>query len=453
MSSAMKLSSNDLQSSKTRQNYTACIVGCGRTGLVTAGLFIEAGFKVIGVDSSSHIIHQLQKGVSPFTENDLSKFIEPKIKNKNFISTTNLRKAVSQSNIIVVGVSASLDSKKKPDYSRFEKTCKDIGMSLTSGSLVMLQNTMGPGMTKTVVQEILENASGLKAGEQFGLAYFSTLNNSSNPSDNVHNGTKIVGGTTKRSLNVACMILQTITKSHIIPVKDIKIAEAVKLLEEAYKEVNIAFANEFAKFCEKAEIDFVTVRDLINPIKFSGMAGLHNPRNSHILVNEAEALDVKLRMLSLSTKINDETLDHAIRLTREALRTTKKNLRRSKIAVFGVSTLPDRKKVAHSATKKLVKQLKKMGVTVKVYDPFFTANELTSMNYDTEKTMSQTVEGADCIVVAVGHERFSRLNLRRLQLLMKHPSAIVDMSQVIDPKKAEKAGFVYRGFGRGIWTK
>ncbi|MEJ2126941.1 MAG: UDP binding domain-containing protein, partial [Candidatus Bathyarchaeota archaeon] len=128
-------------------------------------------------------------------------------------------------------------------------------------------------------------------------------------------------------------------------------------------------------------------------------------------------------------------------------------IRRSKIVVFGVSALPNRKKVAHSATKKLVKQLKKMGVTVEVYDPFFTSNELTNMNYDAEKTMSQTVEGADCIVVAVAHDRFSRLNLRRLQLLMKQPAALVDMGQVIDPVKAEKAGFIYRGFGRGIWTK
>jgi len=449
----MKLSSKELQSPKTRQNYTTCIVGCGRTGLVTAGLFVEAGFKVIGVDSNSHIIHQLKKGVSPFTETGLRKFIQKRIKNSRFIATTNLRKAISKSNIVVVGVSASLDSKKKPDYSRFEKACKDIGMSLTPGSLVMFQNTMGPGMTQTIVQEILENASGLKAGQNFGLAYFSTLNNSVNPSDNVYNGTKIVGGVTKRSLNVACTILGTITKSHIVRVKDIKIAEAVKLLEEAYTEVNIAFANEFAKFCEKTGIDFVIMRDLINPIKFLGMAGLHTSRDSHILVNEAEACDVKLRMLSLSTKINDETLDHAIRLTREALRATKKKLRRSKITVFGVSAFPNRKKVANSPTKKLVKKLKRMGVTVKVYDPFFTSNELTSMNYDTEKTMSQTVEGTDCIVVAVAHERFTRLNLRRLQLLMKQPAAIVDMGQVIDPTKAEQAGFLYRGFGRGVWTK
>ncbi|WGM88819.1 MAG: nucleotide sugar dehydrogenase [Candidatus Bathyarchaeum tardum] len=453
MSSIMKLSSSDLESPQTRQNYTACIVGCGRTGLVTAGLFVEAGFNVIGVDSSRHIVHQLKKGVSPFTETDMRKFIEPQLKNSRFRATTNLRKAVTVSNIIVVGVSASLDSKKKPDYSRLEQACKDIGMSLTSGSLVMFQNIMGPGMTQTVAKEILENASGLKAGEQFGLAYFSSLNNSSNPSDNVHNGTKIVGGITKRSLKISCLVLETITKSHVVRVRDIKIAEAVRLLEEAYKDVNIAFANEFAKFCEKAGIDFVKIRDLINPLNFSGMAGLHTPRDSYLLVGEAEALDVKLRLLSLSAKINDETLDHAIRLIRDALRETKKNLRRSKIAVFGVSALPNRKKVAHSATKQLVKRLKQVGVSVQVYDPFFSHKELTSMNYDAQKTMSQTVEGADCIVIAVAHEKFSRLNLKRLHLLMKQPTAIVDMGQVIDPIKAENAGFVYRGFGRGIWTK
>ena len=449
----MKLSTKDLESPENRQNYTACIVGCGRTGLVTAGLFVEAGFTVIGVDSSRHIVHQLQKGKSPFTENNLRKFIEPHIKNSRFSSTTNLRKAIAESNIIVVGVSASLDKNKKPDYSRFEQACKDIGMSLTSGSLIIFQNTMGPGTTQNLAKETLENASGLEAGVNFGLAYFSTLNNSVHASVNLNNGTKVVGGITKRSLNIACLILETITKSEIIRVKDIKIAEAVKLLEEAYKDVNIAFANEFAQFCEKAGIDFVKMRNIIDPLKFSGMAGLHTSSDSYVLVDEAQSLDVKLRMLSLSTKINNETLDHAIRLIRDSLRSTQKNLPRAKIAVFGVSALPNRKKVANSATKKLVSRLKKMGASVHVYDPFFTHNELVNMNYAAEATLSQTVEGADCLVIAVAHERFSRLNLKRLQLLMKQPAAIVDMGQVVDPAKAENAGFVYRGFGRGIWTK
>ena len=449
----MKLAGKDLESPDKRREYTVCVVGCGRTGLVTACLFIEAGFNVIGVDSSSHTVHQLQKGKSTFTETDFRKFIEPHIKNGRFRATTNLRKAVSESNIIIIGIQSALDKKKKPDYSRLEKTCKHIGLSLTAGSLIIFQNTMGPGMTETVAKEILETASGLEAGTNFGLAYSSTLNNSTHLSRDVANCTKVVGGITKRSLKVACLILDTITKGEIVRVKDIKTAEAVKLLEESYKDVNIAFANEFAQFCEEAGIDFVKVRNIINPLKFSRMAGLHKSRDSYFLVEEAEAVDVKLRMLSLATKINDETLDHAIRLLRDALRTCQKSLRRSKIAVFGISSVPNRKRAANSATKKLVNQLKKRGASVKVYDPFFSHKELSRMSYDAEATLSKTVEGADCLVVAVAHDRFRRLNLRRTQMLMKQPAAVVDMGQVINPVKAEKAGFVYRGFGRGVWTE
>lgn len=452
MSRVMKLARKDLESLETRREYTACVIGCGRTGMITACLFAEAGFKVICVDSNRHTVHLLKKRKSPFTESYLRKFIEPRIKEGQLYATTNIRKAVSESDIIMIGVPASIDKKKKPDYSRLEKTCKDIGMSLKAGSLIIFQNTMGPGMTETLAKETLENASGLEAGNDFGLSYSSALN-LPNPSKDLGNGTTVVGGITKRSLKVACLILETITKAEVFRVKNIKTAEAVKLLEEAYKDVYIAFANEFAQFCENAGIDFVRVRNIINPRKFSRMAGLHTSRDSYFLVDEAEAVDVKLRMLSLSTKINEEMLDHAIRLVRDALKSCQKPFRRAKISVFGISSLPNRKKVANSATKKLVKRLKKGGASVQLYDPFFSQKELVDLGYNAEMNMSKTVEGTDCLIVAVAHDRFTRLNLKRIQMLMKSPAAIVDLGQVVDPSKAEKAGFVYRGIGRGVWTK
>jgi nucleotide sugar dehydrogenase len=453
MSNLMKLAGKDLESLEKRREYTVCIVGCGRTSLVTASLFAEANFNVVCVDSSSQTIHQLKKRKSPFTESDLRKFIEPRIKGNQFRATTNIRKAVSDSDIVIVSVQASLDKKKKPDYSRLEKACRDIGMSLKAGSLVIFQNIMGPGMTETLAKETLENASGLEAGTDFGLAYVSTLNNSTHISQDLSNSTKVVGGITKRSLNIACLLLENITKGDIVRVKSIKTAEAAKLLEEAYKDINVAFANEFAQFCENAGIDFVKVKNIINPLKFPGMAGLHTSRDSFFLVDEAEAVDIKLRMLSLSTKINDETLDHAIHLVRDALRSCQKPLRRAKISVFGISSLPNRKKAANSATKKLVKILKKKGAKVHVFDPFFSQKELLNLGYSAEATLSKVVEGTDCLIVAVPHDRFSRLNLRRLKMLMKQPAALIDMGQIIDPVKAEKVGFVYRGFGRGVWTK
>jgi len=453
MSRVMTLTGKDLESPEKKRELTVCVVGCGRTSLVMACLFAESGFKVIVVDSSSNIVHELKRSKSPFTETDIRKFIEPRLKTTPFRATTNLRKAVSESDIILIDVPASLDKKRKPDYSRLEKACKEIGMSLTAGSLIIFQNTLGPGITETVAKETIETASGLEAGVAFGLAYFSMLNNSTHLSKDVSSCKTVVGGITKRSLKVTCLLLEKIMKGEIVRVRDIKTAEAVKLLEEAYKDVNIAFANEFAQFCEKAGIDFVKIRNIINPLNFSKMAGLHTSRDSYFLVEEAEAVDVKLRMLSLSTKINDETLEHAIRLIRDSLRSSQKTLRRAKITVFGISSLPNRKRANNSATKKLVKLLKKRGMSVQVYDPFFSHNELVSMGYDAETSLSKTVEGADCLVIAAAHDRFSRLNLKRLQMLMRQPAAIVDMGQVVDPTKAEKAGFVYRGFGRGVWTQ
>ena len=449
MSRVMSLGAKDLETPQQRQKLTLCVVGCGRTSLATASLFAEAGFKVVVVDSSSHIIHQLKKLKSPFNETELRKFIESRIKGTAFRATTNIRKAVSESDIVLVGVPTSLDKKRKPDYSKLEKTCKEIGMGLNAGSLIIFQTTTGPGITETLVKESIEIASGLEAGTAFGLSYFSVLNNSTNFSKDMSGTPKVVGGITKRSLKVTCLLLEAAMKGEIVRVKDIRTAEAVKLLKEAYTEVNIAFANEFAQFCEKAEIDFAKIKAIINPLKFTKMAGLHISRDLYFLVDEADAVDIKLRMLSLSTKINDETFDHAIRLIRDSLKLTQRTLRRAKFAIFGVSSIPNRKTSINSATKKLFKLLKKRGASVKVYDPFFSHNELVNMGYDAESSLSKSVEGIDCLVIAVAHDRFSRLNLHRLQILMRQPAAIVDMGQVIDPAKAEKAGFVYRGFGRG----
>ena len=112
MSKVMKLTGKDLESPEKRLEYPICVVGCGRTGLVTACLFVEAGFNVTGVDSSSHTVHQLKRGKSPFTESGLRKFIEPHIKNGRFRATTNLRKAVSESDIIIIGVASALDKRR-----------------------------------------------------------------------------------------------------------------------------------------------------------------------------------------------------------------------------------------------------------------------------------------------------------------------------------------------------
>jgi len=158
-------------------------------------------------------------------------------------------------------------------------------------------------------------------------------------------------------------------------------------------------------------------------------------------------------MLTLARKINDEMLGRTLHLVRDALKSCGKTMRRAKISVFGVSCRPNIKEPRGSPIKKLVSMLSKKGALVKVHDPFFSQKELIEMGYRAERTLTQTVEGADCLVITMGHDRFRRLNLRKIKFLVKTPAAIVDMGHVIVPERAEREGFVYRGVGRGIWTK
>jgi len=458
MSMAMTLERNDIDPPEKRRAYTVSVVGCGRMGLPHACLFAEAGFKVIGVDSDQRVVGLMKRGRASFAEPELDALVKRHVKNGRLTSTSDARKAASTSDVIVFVVPIPIDRKKKPNYFRLEKACKDVGMGLRSGSLVIFASATGPGVTETLVKETLESASGLKAGVDFGLAYSPIRAAPGRMLQDIATYARVVGAVSEQSLKTACLFLSTIVKGEIIKARDIKTAEAVKLFENVYKDVNIALANEFAHFCEKAGIDFVEAQKAANTqpechLLTSKIVGGHVSRDSYLLLDEADAVNVKLRMLTLARKINDEMLGHTLHLIRDALKSCGKTMRRAKISVFGVSCRPNIKEPRGSSTKKLVSMLNKKGALVKVYDPFFSQKELIEMGYSAERTLTQTVEGADCLVITVGHDRFRRLNLRKIRFLVRKPAAIVDMGHVITPQKAEKEGFVYRGVGRGVWTR
>jgi UDP-N-acetyl-D-mannosaminuronic acid dehydrogenase len=452
------LEEKDLDVIEKRRKYTVNVVGCGRIGLPTACLFAEAGFKVIGADVNSRVVTLLNKGKPPFSETGLETLLKKHVKNGSFTATTDIRKAVSISDVIVLVVPTPIDRKKKPDYTFIERPCKEIGRGLRAGSLVIVASTTGPGITETLIKEALENASGLKAGVDFGLAYSPTRAAPGQILRDIATYARVVGAVNEKSLKVASLVLGTIVKGEIVKVRDMKTAEAVKLFENVQRDVNIALANDFGQFCEKAGIDYLEARKAANTspdcnLLFPGIVGGHIPKDPYLLLEEAESVNAKLRMLVLARKINDEMPAHAIRLVRDALKKCGKTLRRARISILGVSYRPNVKEPRGTKTKELVTKLRAKGAIVRVHDPFYSQKELTEQGYPAKKTLTNVVEGADCLLIAVGHDRFRRLNLRRIRFLMKKPSAIVDMGHVIDPAKAEKEGFIYRGAGRGVWSR
>jgi len=458
MSRALFLREKDLESFEDREKYTITVVGCGRMGLPTACLFADAGFKVICMDLNPQIVDQINRGVSPFLEPNLERLIKKNLREGRLTATSDPKLSIPKSDIIIIVVNTPINDKKRPDYSNLENACRDIGLNLKPGSLIILQSTVGPGRTETLIKETLEASSGLKAGKDFGLAFSPIRATAGRVIHDIINYPRILAAIDKQSLAAARAVLKTIIKGEIVEVSNIKTAEAVKLFENIYRDVNLALANEFAEFCEKSGIDYIEAQKAANTQPYChllspGIISGHIPKDPYLLIEEAENLGVKMRLPIVARKVNDDSVKRALELIRDAFRAMEKTLKRSKIVVMGISYKPNVKEVKGSLVINLVKMLKDKGVRVSVFDPFYSFEEIRDLGLPAEENFTKTLESSDCIVIAVGHDKIKRLNLGKISVLMRKPAALVDLAHIIDPARAEKEGFIYRGLGRGVWSK
>lgn len=458
MSNILCLREEELKIFEERKKYVVTVVGCGRMGLPTACLFADAGFRVICLDANPHIVNQINEGICPFLEPGLKRLLENNLRERRLTATIDPRNAIPQSDVIMIVVNTPIDEKKKPDYSNLENACRNIGLSLKYGSLIILQSTVGPGVTETLVKETLEASSGLKAGRDFGLAFSPIRATAGRVLNDIVSYPRVLAAIDKQSLAAAKAILKTVIKGEIVEVSSIKAAEAVKLFENIYRDVNLALANDLAKFCEKAGIDYIEVQKAANTQPYChllqpGIISGHIPKDPYLLIEEAENLGVKLQLPIIARRVNDNSVKRAIELIRDAFKAMDKTLRRSKIVVMGVSYKANVKEVKGSLVINLVKALQNRGVEVSVFDPFYSPEELREMGLMTEGNFIKAIRGSDCLVIAVGHDKFRKLSLRKISVLMRKPPAVVDLAHVIQPLKAEREGFIYRGLGRGVWTK
>jgi UDP-N-acetyl-D-mannosaminuronate dehydrogenase len=173
----------------------------------------------------------------------------------------------------------------------------------------------------------------------------------------------------------------------------------------------------------------------------------------YLLLEDAENLNVRLRIPSVARDVNNEIIKHVANLVKDALKNCGKTMRRARISVLGISQTVNTKGPAKKTAKDVADILEARGAKVSLYDPNFARNETADMPYHFKKNLAESTEGADCIVILTAHDQFKRLNLRKMKLTMKMPAAIVDLEGVVEPNKIEKEGFVYRGLGRGVWTK
>ncbi|MCS7115583.1 MAG: nucleotide sugar dehydrogenase [Nitrososphaerota archaeon] len=459
MSTSTSTASITLENLEPREKYTVNIVGCGRIGVLHACLFASAGFKVICADTNQAVVDNLSKGKVTFLKNEIEPLLRKHLKEERLKATTDLKSAAANSQIILVAVPVELDEKGKTDYSNLERSLRHVGSSFRKGTLIIIASVVGVGVTEGLIKEVLEGASGLKARTDFYMAYSPPALMEQQTLKTLSNCKRIVAAPDKSSLELASKILGTVTESGVVKTSNVKMAEALILLEAVHRQASFALANELALFCEKTGLDYVAIQNLAKESLADGLPPLAVACENHqeavaILLEEAENLNLKLRISAFSAFSNEEVLKHAVNVVREALKECGKTLRRAKVSILGLSQTPNMMDTPREALKKIVEILSVKGAKISLYDPYFSGKPAADFELKILKNnLAEAVEGADCIIVSAGHDQFKRLNLKKLKLTARMPAAIVDFEGVIDPVKAEAEGFIYRGLGRGVSTK
>src|SRR3989338_5178034 len=233
-----------------------CILGLGYVGLPLACLCAKRNFKVYGLDVNEKIVSAVNSGKSHIDDALLSKNVKA-LKGK-IIATTDAKKAVSNADVVVVCVPTPVTENKLPDLKPLEKACRIIASNLHKNQLIIIESTIYPGTVREIVKPILEN-SGLIAEKDFYLAHCPERIDPGNKNWTLENIPRVLGGLSAKGTKLAEKFYKSILKSKILVLNSVEVAEAVKVVENTFRDVNIAFVNELAKSFDKLGIDVLEV--------------------------------------------------------------------------------------------------------------------------------------------------------------------------------------------------
>jgi UDP-N-acetyl-D-mannosaminuronic acid dehydrogenase len=316
------------------------VVGLGYVGIPLASLLANRGFDVYGLDAVRDRADTVGRGDLPFKgeEHGLRELLKKAVK-KGVLRTGTSHEGLGDRDTIFVCVDTPIDPSRRPDNSRLEDAVRNIGRNMKKGALVVVESTLAPGTMAGPVTRILEKESGLKVGRGFKLAHCPERVMPGRLLYNITHYDRVVGGYDKASVRRAMAIYSKLTKGKLHPT-DLTTAEIVKTAENAYRDVQIAFANEVALICEKLGSDAFEVRRLVNTSPFrdmhvpgAGVGGHCLPKDPWLLAHSGREANPKL--IPTARTINDSMPFHMLDLAADLLREKGLRLEDSAVAVRG----------------------------------------------------------------------------------------------------------------------
>jgi UDP-N-acetyl-D-mannosaminuronic acid dehydrogenase len=444
------------------------VVGMGYVGIPIAALLADVpGFEVVGVQRRSKRsgwkIEWLNEGKNPIggDEPGLSELISRVVKKRTFRVVDDMS-ICGDAEAILIDVQTPINAERIPDYESLVEVSKKTGKYMQPGALVVIESTVAPGTTMNIVAPALENSSSMKAGKEFFLAFCYERVMVGRLIKNIVYLPRIIGGINEESAERAMELYAHVTKARLCPT-DALTAEVAKVVENTYRDVNIAFSNEVALICESLGVNAYEVRELVNTLPNDPSNPSSNPvRNmlfpgsgvgGHCLPKDPWLLKYGLdhygkfkflpKIIVDSRAMNDAMPSHLADMTGEALAEHKKKLKGAKVAILGMAFKENSDDTRNTPSAALYYEFEKRGAKPVLHDPIVKRFE-TAFTSDLDKA----VTGADAVVLVTEHKEYQRIDLNALRKKVALP-VLIDGRNVFDAKTARNAGFTYRGVGKG----
>ncbi|MES2692293.1 MAG: nucleotide sugar dehydrogenase [Verrucomicrobiota bacterium] len=392
---------------------TLCIVGLGYVGLPLSLQFARCGANVIGLDIDDTKVEALNHGRS-YIKHISGEAIQSVVDAHRFVASADFSR-VGEADAVVICVPTPLNKNREPDISYIVETGKAIAPYLKPGALAVLESTTYPGTTDEDLRAVLEQGSGLKAGEGFHLAFSPEREDPGNPNSVVATIPKVVGGLTPACLEKA-MTLYGIAIKTLVPVSSCRVAEATKLLENTFRGVNIALVNELKVVYSAMGIDVWEVIKAAKTKPFGfmafypgpGLGGHCIPIDPFYLTWKAREYGQHTRFIELAGEINTAMPEYVIHKVGDALNEQRKSIRGSRVLIVGLAYKPDVDDERESPSYILMEMLQQRGAEVAYHDPYVPVIKPTREHAHWAGTRSvawtsETIARFDAVVVATNH--------------------------------------------------
>lgn len=420
------------------------VIGLGYVGLPVACLFAEAGFDVTGVDLKAERVAEIAAGRSPIAgeEPGLAPLLAAMVASGRLRATSDPT-SLADRDVVLICVETPVDADHTPRYAALRAALASLAPVLRPGALVVVESTVAPGTTDHVVRPALEAGSGRRSGGGFFLGHCPERVMPGKLLANLRGLARVLGGETPEVAQVMAALYRRVVRSGDLDPTDIVTAELVKTAENAYRDVNIAFANELALICEAAGGDVWRVRELVNKspgrnllLPGAGVGG-HCITKDPWLLAHAAGDRRPLRLIPAARAVNDGMPLHVVALLEEGLAAQGRALAGAKVLVLGYAYLEDSDDTRNSPSAVVVDLLQAAGAQVRVHDPC-----VPGLGGDPLAAAAE----ADAVLVMVAHSAYRRLDPAALNPGGRR-RMLVDGRRVFEPAAARAAGWDYRLIG------